>query len=438
MAKPNYKSITLVLGLIAFSFLFVWYAFAQWTEPSVPPPGGNVDAPINISSTPQNKLGDFGIGGGGGQPIYYLSNLGGTLQFESTSPAGTRLVIGQDGNVGIGTVSPSTKLQVDGGAVWFDGSTGSTPASGEGTRLMWIPAKAAFRVGGVDGSQWNETPIDNIGINSIAMGWNTIASGLYSIAVGTGTEASGPGSTAIGILATAGPGNASTAIGDATTASGGAATAMGNATTASGIASTAMGEGTEASGDGSTAMGGSTTAGGDYSLAIGRGITIDSTGNYSVAIALDNLFTTTISNPNTMAIMGGNVGIGTVSPGAKLDVNGDVIIGAGGVSISSIQRHTFNDWDPPDLADGGTGQYDHTLPSGCFLILGPPPTPTTCGVGYSLVWGRAAAEGGFWDYTPITATNGDGTTTVMVSAINLTGFSCNEPAPTWEYMCIYK
>jgi len=87
--------------------------------------------------------------------------------------------------------------------------TGAVPTSGAGVRLMWYPAKAAFRAGAVDGLQWDDQFIGNYstafgnstratGANSTAMGLNTVASGHFSTAMGAGTTASGNHSTAMG------------------------------------------------------------------------------------------------------------------------------------------------------------------------------------------------------------------------------------------------
>ncbi len=145
-------------------------------------------------------------------------------------------------------------MRLNGDAGFYIGealSTGTIPTTGTGTRLMWYPAKAAFRAGTVTGDKWDA---NNTGNASVAMGANTLASGYESVALGGNTTASGSGATAIG---------------SSTNASGINSTALGGSTTANGSWSTALGYGTFANGDYSTAMGNETTAGGDYSSAMG-------------------------------------------------------------------------------------------------------------------------------------------------------------------------
>src|SRR6056297_4170621 len=74
----------------------------------------------------------------------------------------TRLELNYDGGLLVpGTFGPTTPAD-------------SIPAEGAGTRLMWYPAKAAFRAGRVgrnkDGTQWNAS---KVGDYSVAFGVDT-------------------------------------------------------------------------------------------------------------------------------------------------------------------------------------------------------------------------------------------------------------------------
>ncbi|MFA5162714.1 MAG: hypothetical protein WC421_10760 [Elusimicrobiales bacterium] len=80
-------------------------------------------------------------------------------------------------------------LAVSGGSVLVNGTNGSTPVSGAGTRLMWIPAKAAFRAGTVYDSAWNDAQIQNY---SFVFGYVNANSGAYStISGGNNNSVSG-------------------------------------------------------------------------------------------------------------------------------------------------------------------------------------------------------------------------------------------------------
>ena len=147
---------------------------------------------------------------------------------------------------------------------------GDVGSLGGGVRMAWYPSMGAFRAGGlkIDKSEedtwWDDA---NVGQYSVAMGVNTKASALGSIA-------------------------------------------LGYAAVASGIVSTALGQETTASGFGSTAM--------------GSNIEVGSSGQHSFGIGLNDNISWKITLPNVMAVMGGNVGIGTVSPGVKLEVHGTI------------------------------------------------------------------------------------------------------------------
>jgi hypothetical protein len=96
------------------------------------------------------------------------------------------------------------------GGEYDGGNSFSIPAEGGGTRLMWYPSRAAFRAGYVNGTQWDDA---NIGLYSMALGYNVRASGDYTFASGNSTVAAQIGSTAMGQYCTA-SGAASVALGN--------------------------------------------------------------------------------------------------------------------------------------------------------------------------------------------------------------------------------
>ncbi|MGR3810354.1 tail fiber domain-containing protein [Jiulongibacter sp. NS-SX5] len=143
----------------------------------------------------------------------------------------------------------------------------TAPVNGDGTRLMWIPSRSAFRVGTVTaGSKsWDA---DSVGLFSLASGYNSKAKGKSAIAMGSYNLASGENSIAIGYFNRA-AGRSSVALGYGTSASEWYSTSIGFETSASGEYSTAMGVKTVASGDRSTAMGDNSLASGYRSTATG-------------------------------------------------------------------------------------------------------------------------------------------------------------------------
>ena len=246
-------------------------------------------------------------------------------------------------NIGIGTSIPIARLHVADSNVLFTGPatvSASTlyypPVQGAGTRMMWYPEKAAFRVGGTNGDTWDYSKIgiysfatgfatSASGAYSTAMGAGSVASGLTSIAMGAGNLSSGSYSTAIGYQSAA-SGNSSTAIGAGTVASGNQSTAIGLGTVASGNQSTAIGLGSNAAGYISTAigyqsaasgfistsMGSETVASGQYSTAVGRNTV--ASGDYSTAMGANTVASGVVSNAmgvNTTAKSFAEVTIGS-------------------------------------------------------------------------------------------------------------------------------
>ena len=241
-----------------------------------------------------------------------------------------------DGNVGIGTSTPTAPLHVIGmgtgeGNVLFEGehkslNPGDPPISGAGTRMMWYPDKAAFRAGYL--SDWNANYWDkeNIGGFSTAMGYNPMASGGFSIAIGTNTQSLGLSTVAIGWNTNA-SGDYSTAMGNSTTASGSSSTAMGGGTTASGSSSTAMGVGTIAPSQAETALGSYNTI---YTPSSPWWDTNDR------LFVIGNGTSSTNRSDAMVMLKSGNTGFGVSNPQARLHINGRMILNNGVIQRGGV------------------------------------------------------------------------------------------------------
>ncbi|MBK7884073.1 MAG: tail fiber domain-containing protein [Chitinophagaceae bacterium] len=125
------------------------------------------------------------------------------------------------------------------------------PEAGPGTRLMWLPARHAFRAGIALNTEWDA---DNIGMGSFAVGSNVKASGIYSVAMGNNTEATNTNTIAMGQSATA-SGFGSVALGNQVKAIGSNSMATGFKSTANNKYSSAFGEETFSNAIGGMAIG---------------------------------------------------------------------------------------------------------------------------------------------------------------------------------------
>ncbi len=267
----------------------------------------------NADSYSSTAIGRYNFGGGvesawvETDPIFEIG-IG-----TSDSDRKNALTILKNGNLGVGTNSPKANLEISGiDGVVFTGSfeSGSIPTEGAGTRMMWYPKKAAFRVGHAFGFQWND---ENIGNYSIAMGLSTIASGNYSMATGLYSSAHGDYAVALGYDNIAG--DYATAFGTATVAGGTSSTSMGYLTRADSYISTAIGR--------FNIGGGSPTLWTEtdplFEIGIGTGPSVP-------------------ERKNALTVLkNGNVGIGTITPGALLHVKGSNTSAVIGSSIDGVQ-----------------------------------------------------------------------------------------------------
>ncbi|HEX8830353.1 MAG TPA: tail fiber domain-containing protein [Longimicrobium sp.] len=163
------------------------------------------------------------------------------------------------------------RLNTDGSLV-VRGTAGQgvIPAAGDGVRMMWFPAKYAFRAGRVvtvspsnEGTYWDD---EHVGYGSVAFGQNNRASGNNSAAFGDAARATGERSFAFNGTATS---TGAIALGSSAQATGDDALAMGLSPIAGGLASIVIGP-SIANGNFGVAIGLQNSASGQFSVAIGK------------------------------------------------------------------------------------------------------------------------------------------------------------------------
>ncbi|MBU0765866.1 MAG: hypothetical protein KJ607_13660, partial [Bacteroidetes bacterium] len=242
-----------------------------------------------------------------------------------------------------------------------------TTASGNYSFAIGMGAKAteigAFAIGNnttAEGKQSTSIGTGNTttGTYSVAIGSNNTNSGTYAVALGRSSNVAGkdnvsigwgnevssyfqavagaiyPQSVAIGTNCTAGY----SVSGDpAMMVASGQSVAIGRDCIAKSVrsssgfpatmyAAAAVAIGREATAEGSDvfAIGTGNSATGDYSMSFGHGIKVE--GGHSVGIALNDQSSTTITQDNVLAIMGGRVSIGYTNPSTELHVQGNVYV----------------------------------------------------------------------------------------------------------------
>ncbi|GAB1429612.1 hypothetical protein MASR2M18_04440 [Ignavibacteria bacterium] len=294
-----------------------------------------------------------------------------------------------NGNVGVNQENPKARFQVTDGSVLFDGESGATPTSGAGTRLMWIPEKAAFRAGRVDDiddkshepdPSFNKThswDAAYIGYNSFAFGFSSRARDSHDIAIGINNDANSEST------------HGAIAIGHANSAIGADVFAFGYSNRAKGECSQIYGRGCKTNGLNALSIGAynrsdtantytfgyGCVASASKSICIGVNDALDSDNNQDKLIndkensillgvkSTNGVFITTekVNKPNSNHIKSfTRVGIGSTEPKNTLGVNGNVVIGWGGSKQLDYQYDSLSTISLATEKKVGIGTYNPT------------------------------------------------------------------------------
>lgn len=225
---------------------------------------------IALTSFPRCSLGRFPSGLRSLASLTSLGFLSLTQAAEALPLQGDTLSVAAKGSA----PAVQTGLQVEpNGSLWAGSGTGydstSATPTGEGTRLMWLPEKNAFRAGRILGEQADLWDYANLGEHSFAWGWNNLADGYAATAWGAFNQVGDVYATAWGAGNSA-QGYAATTWGRENFAAADQATAFGYYTEATGLCATSWGRHGSATGDYATSWGERSHAAAYLSTVFGR------------------------------------------------------------------------------------------------------------------------------------------------------------------------
>ena len=285
-----------------------------------------------------------------------------------------------------GGAGAGREIIADNGAVEIQGTdglivrgtfgSGVTPGTmGAGTRMNFNPRTSSFRAGTATGTVWNTA---NVGIHSIAMGYNPLAKDPFTVAIGRATQASGNHSIALGdsnvtsLAYSMSIGNHNVTGGRNTTVIGTRNVSYGQFSTVIGINNNAQGTNAGIFGEESIvlpnykhgyAFGYRDTVKGDYATAIGYNAFAEGTGAIAIGtnVRTNNPHSVAIGY-NALAIADQSVAIGShISTNNK---NGSFVFGDASTTAvtlsSSLNRMTMrfdNGYRIYTKSDLSTGVY---------------------------------------------------------------------------------
>ncbi len=312
------------------------------------------------SETGSNKL---YISNSSSSPLIYGDLTAGLLGINTINPNATLDVLGNPAQTGTGTISDDGDGNITGTGTAFTTELHRgdivRDSNGEEAIVIYIESDTVMQVsknlnGDTDQTFTYKHPVLNVtnygadfpalsvsargGLSSLNS--YSYAGGVSSIAWGDDNLASGDYAAAFGSTNAAG-GNFSFTAG------------LGNIV--EGDASAAFGWGNSVFGPNSLALGKFNSVHGNTSMVFGENMQVD--GSNSVGINLNYYEYPNLTRDNTMAIMGGNVGIGTTTPDVALSVQGDINL-------------TGNIYKNGSLFGGGDSAWSTTLGSDLYFDAG--------------------------------------------------------------------